>query len=230
MRAEIARIQADLDVTTIYVTHDQVEAMTMGDRVAVLRKGELQQVGSPQELFAQPVNLFVAGFIGSPAMNFVSSPLKRSDGGADVSIGGQTLHITQDTLGKRGDLQRYFDKEVIVGIRPQDFEEATFAPSGDLGHLKARVDLVEALGTQTLVHFEVDAPPVQTEEMKELAADSGAAEVGRYEDQANGARAKFVGEVDPKVRVSRGDEIELVVDTTQLHFFDRDTGAGIYGG
>ncbi len=229
MRAEIARIQDDLDVTTIYVTHDQVEAMTMGDRVAVLRKGELQQVGSPKELFARPLNLFVAGFIGSPAMNFVSTRLERRDGAASVSIGSQRVDVSQDVLGRRQDLQRFFDKEVIVGIRPQDFESATFAAGNATGRLRASVDLVEALGTQTLIHFEVDAPPVQTEEMKELAADTGAVEVGRYEEQAGATRAPFVAEVDPKTEVKRGDDIELVVDTTQLHFFDPATGAGIYG-
>jgi len=229
MRAEIARIQDDLDVTTIYVTHDQVEAMTMGDRVAVLRKGQLQQVGSPQELFARPVNLFVAGFIGSPAMNFTSSRLERLDGGAAVSVGGQRVSVTAETLGRRRDLERYFDKEVIVGIRPQDFQAAEFAPESSTGRLRASVDLVEALGTQTLLHFDIDAPPVMTEETKELAADTGAVDVGRYEEQSAGAKARFAAEVDPKTQVARGDEVHLVLDTTQLHFFDPETGAGIYG-
>ncbi|MDP9067487.1 MAG: sn-glycerol-3-phosphate ABC transporter ATP-binding protein UgpC [Actinomycetota bacterium] len=229
MRAEIARIQADLDVTTIYVTHDQVEAMTMGDRVAVLRKGELQQVGSPQELFGRPVNLFVAGFIGSPAMNFVASKLERSDGGASVSVGGQRLEIAKETLMRRPELERFFDQEVIVGLRPQDFEEASFAPAGSKSRLRATVDLVEALGTQTLVHFGVDAPRVQTEEIKELAVDTGAVEAGRFEGDGATGRAEFVAEVDPKADVARGKEVELAVDTAQLHFFDPATGSGIYG-
>ncbi len=203
MRAEIARIQADLDVTTIYVTHDQVEAMTMGDRVAVLRKGQLQQVGSPQELFARPVNLFVAGFIGSPAMNFVSSTLDKRDGGASISIGSQTLDIDRESLAARPDLERFMGKELIVGLRPQDFEQARFASTGQSATFKATVDLVEALGTQTLVHFEVDAPPVATEEMKELAEDTGAVEAGRYEPGSR--RAEFVAEIDPKAEVARGD-------------------------
>ncbi len=230
MRAEIARIQADLDVTTIYVTHDQVEAMTMGDRVAVLRKGQLQQVGSPQELFGRPVNLFVAGFIGSPAMNFVASKLERRDGGASVSIGSQQLDISKEALATRSELQRFFDQEVIVGLRPQDFEEAGFAPAGSQSRLRASVDLVEALGTQTLVHFTVDAPRVQTEEIKELAVDTGAVEVGRFEENGDAGRSEFVAEVDPKADVARGKEVELAVDTAQLHFFDPATGSGIYGG
>ena len=226
MRAEIARIQADLAVTTIYVTHDQVEAMTMGDRVAVLRKGQLQQVGSPKELFARPVNLFVAGFIGSPAMNFVSSRLERADGGASISVGGQRLEIAKAALAERSELQAFYDKDVIVGIRPQDFEDARFASSENTGRLKATVDLVESLGTQTLIHFEVDAAPVDTEEMKELAEDAGAVDVG----PTKGTKTRFVAEIDPKAQVSRGDAIELAVDTTQIHFFDPATGAGIYGG
>ena len=224
MRSEIARIQADLDVTTIYVTHDQVEAMTMGDRVAVLRKGMLQQVGSPKELFAKPVNLFVAGFIGSPAMNFVSSRLERKDGGAAVSLGSQRVEISNETVGGRSELERFFDKDVIVGIRPQDFQDARFAAGGDAARLKAKVDLVEALGTQTLIHFEIDAPPVNTEEMKELAEDAGAGEGG-----LGGERAQFVAEVDPKSQVSRGEPVELTIDSSQLHFFDPQTGSGIYG-
>lgn len=226
MRSEIARIQADLDVTTIYVTHDQVEAMTMGDRVAVLRKGELQQAGSPKELFAKPVNLFVAGFIGSPAMNFVTSRLERSNGGAVVSVGSQKIEISKETVARRSELGRFFDQDVIVGIRPQDFQDARFAAGGEMSRLKAKVDLVEALGTQTLIHFEVDAPLVQTEEMKELAEDAGAAQITGVDAE----RAQFVAEVDPKSQVSRGDAVELAVDTTQLHFFDPQTGSGIYGG
>lgn len=201
----------------------------MGDRVAVLRKGELQQVGSPKELFARPVNLFVAGFIGSPAMNFVSSRLQRgADGGASISVGGQRLDIPQTALADRSELQRFFDKEVIVGLRPQDFEDATFASGESRGRFTATVDLVEALGTQTLVHFEIDAPPVDTEEMKELAEDAGAVDVG-YQGESGGSRARFVAEVDPKAQVARGDTVELAVDTSQLHFFDPSTGAGIYG-
>jgi multiple sugar transport system ATP-binding protein len=226
MRAEIARIQDSLDVTTIYVTHDQVEAMTMGDRVAVLRKGELQQVGSPRELFASPINLFVAGFIGSPAMNMVASRLEGAGDGATVSVGDDTLRITSELFAKRSQLRSYLGKEVIVGLRPQDFEDANFSSDKGGNTLKAKVDLVEALGTQTLLHFEVAAPPVLTEETKELAADRGAAELVREsEDHSN-----FVAEVDPKSAVRVGDEVDLTVDTTQLHFFDPVTGKGIYGG
>ncbi|MDQ3964551.1 MAG: sn-glycerol-3-phosphate ABC transporter ATP-binding protein UgpC [Actinomycetota bacterium] len=230
MRAEIARIQRDLNVTTIYVTHDQVEAMTMGDRVAVIRKGTLQQVGSPQELFARPVNLFVAGFIGSPSMNFVESTLDSADGGYKVAIGGQSLPVGAKLVGDRPALERFANRKVIVGIRPQDFEDSNLATSSDRGAtLKANIELVEALGTETLVHFNVDAPAVLTEDMKELAADVGADQLDRLEESAKEGRNEFVAQLDPRTRIQRGDEVELVVDTTQLHFFDPETSQGIYG-
>ncbi|MDQ3986754.1 MAG: sn-glycerol-3-phosphate ABC transporter ATP-binding protein UgpC [Actinomycetota bacterium] len=227
MRAEIARIQDDLQVTTIYVTHDQVEAMTMGDRVAVIKKGELQQVGSPKELFSFPENLFVAGFIGSPSMNFVTSTLQRSDDSVEVEIGDQKLKVSNKVLDGRGNLKRYEGKEVIVGIRPQDFQDAALVGSDESPTLKARIDLVEALGTETLVHFEVDSPPVTTEDMKELVADIGGEEVEKLEQKAKEGKNEFVAQLDPKTQISAGDEVELMVDTTQLHFFDPETSLSI---
>ncbi len=229
MRSEIARIQDDLKVTTIYVTHDQVEAMTMGDRVAVMKKGVLQQVGTPSMLFGKPRNLFVAGFIGSPSMNFVTSRLQRSNGSLSVQLGDQTVELDAKVLEQRKALQDYVEKEVIVGIRPQDFEDAAFATDAPQNcRLRARVDLVEALGTQTLVHFEIDAPPVLTEDMKELAADVGGEQVEKLEAQAQQGRNQFVAEVDPKSKATEKDTVELVIDTTQLHFFDKETSEGIY--
>jgi multiple sugar transport system ATP-binding protein len=229
MRSEIARIQDDLHVTTIYVTHDQVEAMTMGDRVAVMKKGELQQVGSPPTLFGKPRNLFVAGFIGSPSMNFVSSRVERADAGLKAAIGDQVLKLDSKVLSARPALESHVGKEIILGIRPQDFEDAALAgdvPEGS--RIKAHIDLVEALGTQTLVHFAVNAPVVLTEDMKELAADIGGEQVDKLEQQAQAGRNDFVAELDPKSKASQGDDVELFVDTTQLHFFDPESGLGIY--
>jgi multiple sugar transport system ATP-binding protein len=230
MRSEIARIQDDLQVTTIYVTHDQVEAMTMGDRVAVIKKGELQQVGSPPTLFGKPQNLFVAGFIGSPSMNFVSSKLERADGGLTVNVGDQSVQLAEKVISDRPAIQEYAGKEVILGIRPQDFEDASLAgTAAERSRIKAHVDLAEVLGTQTLVHFEVNAPAVLTEDMKELAADIGGDQVEKLQEQAQAGRNEFVAELDPKTKARKGDDIELFVDTTQLHFFDPDSGLGIYG-
>ena len=228
MRSEIARIQDDLKVTTIYVTHDQVEAMTMGDRVAVLRKGELQQVGSPKELFNRPVNLFVAGFIGSPAMNFVTSKVVRDGGGLQVTIGDDSFAIPEEALAARPALDGYVDRDVIVGIRPQDFEDAALMSQDVVALLRATVDLVEALGTQTLIHFRLDVPAVVTEDMRELAADVGVEHVAKLEAGAKQGRAEFVAEVDPKSAAVTGERAELSIDTTQLHFFDPETSLGIY--
>ncbi|MFN2587853.1 MAG: ABC transporter ATP-binding protein [Actinomycetota bacterium] len=229
MRSEIARIQHDLQVTTIYVTHDQVEAMTMGDRVAVMKRGVLQQVGTPQELFGRPANLFVGGFIGSPSMNFASSRLERTNDGFRVELAGNTLNVPRSILEHRAALDDYAGKEVVVGIRPQDFEEARFAGHGHgKSELRVRVDLVEALGTQTLLHFELDTPVVLTEDMKELAADAGQ-EVESLEQRAERGKSHFVAEVDPKSGVRSGEMADLVIDATQLHFFDVETGLGIYG-
>jgi multiple sugar transport system ATP-binding protein len=229
MRAEIARIQSDLRVTTIYVTHDQVEAMTMGDRVAVMKKGVLQQVGTPADLFGHPANLFVGGFIGSPSMNFIETPLKKADGAVQIAVGGQNIEIDRRLLTERKGLEDYLDREVVVGLRPQDFESAELAGEGMRGaRIQAKVDLVEGLGTQTLLHFEIDAPPVLTEDVKELAADVGGENVEKLERNAQKGRNAFVAEVNPKSTARRGETVDLAIDTTQLHFFDRDTGRGIY--
>ena len=227
MRSEISRIQADLEVTTVYVTHDQVEAMTMGDRVAVMRKGELLQVGSPPELFSNPRNLFVAGFIGSPSMNFAMSSVEKSNGGYAIKLGDQSLKIDQKVLEKRPALERYAGKEIILGIRPQDFEDASLAESPEGSRVKVKMDLVERIGTETLVHFQVDAPIALTEDMKELAADVGSEEQ-QLERKAKEGKNEFVGTLNPKTQVSEGDDVELAIDSTQLHFFDPEDSAGIY--
>jgi multiple sugar transport system ATP-binding protein len=228
MRSEIARIQSDLEVTTVYVTHDQVEAMTMGDRVAVIRKGELQQVGTPSELFDKPLNLFVAGFIGSPSMNFLQSRIEQANGKIQLQIGNQNITVSDEVMSARPELKEFVGKELIVGIRPQDFEDASLR--SDLpedARLKVRIDLVEAIGTETLVHFEIEAPVVVTEDMKELAADVGES-TERLEQQAKEGRNEFVAQLDPKTRIRKGDEAELAVDTTRLHFFDQSTSEGVY--
>src|SRR3954470_6004208 len=162
MRAEIARIQRDLGVTTLYVTHDQTEAMTLGHRVAVMKKGVLQQVPPPQELYDHPVNLFVGGFIGSPAMNMVRSRLKQtSTGKLELHIGEHTLHVSDLVLTNRPALRQYVGRDIVVGIRPEDMEDAALADAvSGRDHLDVNADLVEAMGSEVLVHFTVDAPRV----------------------------------------------------------------------
>jgi multiple sugar transport system ATP-binding protein len=224
MRAELAKLQRDLKVTTIYVTHDQTEAMTMGDRIAVIRKGELQQVGPPTELFGRPCNLFVAQFIGSPSMNLVESVVRQENGSLYADIAGQPLLIDPQTLSERPALRGCAGQPLIVGIRPQDFEVGVAGTRQRGCQLRAKVELVEALGTETNVHFCVDAPPVVTEEVRELAADLGKEEAERVEQRARQGRNEFIARVDPKTQVRAGDTIELSVDTAQMYFFDRATG------
>jgi multiple sugar transport system ATP-binding protein len=221
MRAEIAGIQQRLGVTTIYVTHDQIEAMTMGDRVAVMRKGELQQVASPQELYDHPVNLFVGGFIGSPAMNMLEATIERSNGGYAANLGSQKLAV-----GEHDGLRAYEGKDVIVGIRPEDLEDASQARDGDEGRrLRGRVSLREALGSEIMVHMSVDARHARTEDVQELQDDVGVPTSG---NDGGEQRATVVGRFTPRSRVKVGDDAEAAVDTRNLHFFDPETGLGIY--
>lgn len=200
----------------------------MGDRVAVLRKGQLLQVGSPTELFSVPANIFVAGFIGSPSMNFVASKLEQQEDGAKIGIGERDIPLGDSVMQSRPRLKEYFGKEVIVGIRPQDLEDAALS-GGDQNkpRLNAKITLVEPLGTQTLIHLEVPGRMIVTEDIKELAADMGSDET-ELSRRAERETVEFIGEVDPKSEVRRGETAELTVDTTRMHFFDPDSGDGIY--
>jgi multiple sugar transport system ATP-binding protein len=230
MRAEIAKLQRDLKVTTIYVTHDQVEAMTMGDRVAVIRKGQLQQVDSPQALYERPVNVFVGGFIGSPAMNMVEASVARSDGGMFAQFGDHRLRIDDDLVRERPGLKAYEGKKVVLGIRPEDMEDAALvARSPEDRRLPAKVELREALGSEILIHFTVEAPIVLTEDTKELAADVGTESLEDLQERAKEAKSSFVAQLNPRTAAREGEGMELFVDTKRLHFFDPDSGLGIYG-
>jgi multiple sugar transport system ATP-binding protein len=230
MRAEIAKIQRELGVTTIYVTHDQVEAMTMGDRVAVLRKGVLQQVDTPQNLYDHPLNLFVAGFIGSPAMNMVGARLASADGALFAEFGGFRLRLDQEAARRRPALKDYEGKNVVLGIRPEDMEDASLQQDAPADRrISSSVELREALGSVVMVHFNVQAPMVLTEDTKELASDVGTEALETLQERAAVAESKFVAQLDPSTSVREGDPIELAVDTKRLHFFDPETGLGIYG-
>jgi len=224
MRADISQLQRDLKVTTVYVTHDQIEAMTMGDRVAVMRKGELQQVATPQELYDTPVNLFVGGFIGSPAMNMFEATIEPADGGLQARLGDQALHFDDELVATRSGLKSYVGKSVIVGIRPEDLEDAALArdiPEGN--RLSAVVRLREALGSEIMVHAEIQAEKAVTEDVKELAEDVGDERLAQ-----GGGNAPLVGRFNARSRVREGDTVDIAVDTRTTHFFDRDTGRGIY--
>jgi multiple sugar transport system ATP-binding protein len=229
MRGEIARIQGELGVTTIYVTHDQTEAMTMGDLVAVIRKGELQQVDSPQELYTHPANLFVAGFIGSPAMNMVEANLSRSDGRLFVEFAGHRLAVDEEASRGRPALSAYEGKQVILGIRPEDMEDASLVAEAPADRrLTTTVKFTEALGSEIVVHFPVNAPPVLTEDAKELAVDVGTEALQELEQGARAGASAFVARLSPRTRARDGTDLELFVDTRSLHFFDPATGLAIY--
>jgi multiple sugar transport system ATP-binding protein len=231
MRAEIAGIQHQLGVTTIYVTHDQIEAMTMGDRVAVMRKGELQQVADPQTLYDRPVNLFVGGFIGSPAMNMVEATLEQRNGGYAAKVGSQTIGLGAETLDARPALANYAGRTVVLGIRPEDLEDLTLSPDAAADHrLKGRVDLTEALGSEIMVHFSIEATPATTEEMRELAKDVGDERAMQQLEHGAPGTAGLVGRFGARSRVRVGEPLEVAVDTRALHFFDPETGLGIYNG
>jgi multiple sugar transport system ATP-binding protein len=229
MRAEIARLQTDLGVTTIYVTHDQVEAMTMGDRVAVMRKGELQQVAHPQELYDRPVNLFVGGFIGSPAMNMIEATLERANGGLAAALGSQKIALGDETLSAHPRLKEYEGRTIILGIRPEDLEDASLATDSSADRrLKGEVLLTEALGSEVMVHFGVDARPALTEDVRELAQDIGDERAAQQHLPGTDAGTTMVGRFGARSRVRLGHTAEVAVDTRALHFFDPDSGLGIY--
>ncbi|MDX6399576.1 MAG: multiple sugar transport system ATP-binding protein [Gaiellaceae bacterium] len=228
MRAEISKLQSDLGVTTVYVTHDQVEAMTMGDRVAVMRKGELQQVDEPQVLYDRPKNLFVGGFIGSPAMNMLSATIERANGGLAAKAGKLSVALGEETLSARPALKDYEGKKVVLGIRPEDLDDANLATDTPQDQrLSGTVELLEALGSEIMAHFSVEAEAAETEETRELDADKGDAE-GDIGVSAPEGKTVLVARFGARSKAKQGEPVEVAVDTRALHFFDPETGLGIY--
>jgi multiple sugar transport system ATP-binding protein len=227
MRAEIARIQRDLEVTTIYVTHDQTEAMTMGDRVVVMRNGVLQQIDVPQVLYDRPANLFVAEFIGSPSMNLVMSEFDRDGDAHLLSIGDQRLRLPDSTLARHPALAAYEGRAVALGIRPEDMEDASlFADASGDRRLAVTVDIREDMGSEVFLHFGVPAQPVQTREVVEALEEEA---VEAIAERSRRSGVPFIARVDRLTRAREGKPLELIVDAQHLHFFDPETGLGIYG-
>ena len=219
MRAELGQLHTQLQTTTLYVTHDQVEAMTMGDRVAVIRKGELQQIDTPREIYLNPRNIFVAGFIGSPSMNFVYADVGVKNGSIELSFGNDQI----DYNGKKLDeLKAFENKEIVMGIRPEAFEDGNYANESEFSEsIKVSVSLLEQLGSDSYIHFYKDIKPVQTEAIEEILADDG-------EDiSILGDNTKFIARINPNSTVVEGEEIELKIDPSKLHFFNPDTGDAI---
>jgi multiple sugar transport system ATP-binding protein len=219
MRAEISRIQREVGATTIYVTHDQVEAMTMGDRVAVLRRGELQQVDEPQRLFDEPTNLFVASFIGSPEMNLLEGTIEQAGNGLAVRLGGDVLPAPSGVAG----LAAYVGRRIAVGIRP----EFARAPEGNVPRLRGRLVVAEPLGAESLVHAELDVAPVLSDQVLEVAQDADAAAAAELRAAAEGRRAPFLARFAGTVRQSVDEPIEIGVEVARLYFFDLESGRSI---
>jgi multiple sugar transport system ATP-binding protein len=226
MRAEIARLQRDLHVTTIYVTHDQSEAMTLGHRVAVMRDGFLQQVDTPQRLYDHPANLFVGEFIGSPAMNLVVAKLGRQDGGLVARFGDHALSVPGELVSARPGLHAYVGKQVALGVRPEDFEDAVLVPNSPPEHrLHATVDIREDMGSEVFIHFAAGGKPVGGADVK---AAVGAEAVEAEEAQARRQGHLFVARLDRETRAVEKESIELAVDARRMHFFDAQSGEAIY--
>jgi multiple sugar transport system ATP-binding protein len=223
MRASLNQLHDRLKTTTIYVTHDQVEAMTLGHRVCVMRDGRLQQVDTPQHLFESPVNLFVAGFIGSPAMNFVNAELARDDGPA-VSFAGYKLPVPASVLEAKPDLDKYFGRKIILGIRPSDFEDATLADAS-WARMPVKVGVTEELGSEIHVIFTIDAPPVEHASI----ADAATGDDGEDESVAalSGGKSLWTARVAARSHVKAGQPVELAVQTTNLQFFDPESALSI---
>ncbi len=213
MRAEIAALQRELGVTTVYVTHDQVEAMTMGDRVAVLNKGYLMQVDSPQELYENPANVFVAGFIGSPSMNLIEATLTGTADAPVVDMG--SIQIACDPFPE-GPLRDHLGQKVVVGLRPEDMEDAALQPDTPSDRrFTTNAKLVESLGSEIIVHFPLDAVPYIVHDAIDDDAETG---IGGEDENV------FVARISPRSNVSNGADIELAVDSARFHFFDIESG------
>jgi len=225
MRGEIGRIQRELGVTTIYVTHDQTEAMTLGDLVAVMRQGKIQQIAPPQVVFDRPANLFVAGFIGSPAMNLVEVTIDVGQRGVSAVFGDARLLLPASIVSQLGAVDNLHGRSLILGVRPEDIEDASFVTTGDSGELVVEVDLFEAMGREAYLHFSLDAPSVASAELREIAADTDDALL----DVVPG-RCRFVARVNGRTRAREGTTVALAVDTSAVHLFDPETGGALAHG
>jgi multiple sugar transport system ATP-binding protein len=224
MRAEIAQLQSRLGVTTLYVTHDQVEAMTMGDRVAVLKRGLLQQADAPQTLYDRPDNLFVAGFIGSPAMNLAEAQLEEDNGRLTAALGSIRMPVPDAAIDAYPRVKGKAGQRVAVGMRPEHF----FRPDGSVPaeqRFSSKTTLVEALGSEVLVHFATDSRPIISEDMREAVDDEEA--FAELENQAKTGGLSFTARLDPANPPKLGEQVELAFKTENLHFFDLEGGRAL---
>jgi multiple sugar transport system ATP-binding protein len=226
MRAEIAGLQTRLGVTTLYVTHDQIEAMTMGDRVAVLKRGELQQVASPQELYENPDNLFVAGFIGSPSMNLGSATIEDRDGALYVKMDESSdIRIPDKALDRYPRVREYVGRDVAVGMRPEHFYRADSSTPAEATMKQREAKLVELLGSEVLLHFSTGARPIISEDLRDAMDDAEA--FAELEHAAESGSQQFVARLEPQEAPKMGQKVDLAFKTEHLHFFDIETGQAL---
>jgi multiple sugar transport system ATP-binding protein len=228
MRAYLAALHQRLRTTTLYVTHDQTEAMTMGDRVAVMREGRLQQVDRPQALYERPANLFVAGFIGSPAMNLVRGRLVEDGGAVEVRVGDVRLRLTPGLLASRPSLRSRVGADVVVGIRPEDIEDAAFVPGANGLAFDVRVSLAEPMGAEVVAHFPIAAEPAAGVRSV-VASGGGDADVASLLGLGGGEGpgAMLTARLNPRTRAAAAEPLRVAVDVDRLHFFDPETEAAI---
>jgi len=221
MRAEITKLQRTVGVTTFYVTHDQVEAMTMADRVAVINRGVLYQVDPPQVIYDEPANLFVAAFIGSPSMSLMEATLSETAGGVSITFGSQTVGLSREAFERRPALREYLGTDVTIGIRPEHLASAALDPDHPTDQqITATVDDIEALGFELIAYFTIDARQVFSQDALDLGDDAPVLE---------GATSRIAGRFDPSADFRVGDALELTIDTDRMHFFDPNTGLAIRG-
>jgi multiple sugar transport system ATP-binding protein len=220
MRADIAKLQRDLETTTIYVTHDQVEAMTMGDRVAVMNHGVLQQVDTPQRLYDMPANLFVAGFIGTPPMNLLEASVVAQNGSVSLALADQRLALTNEALARFPSLRGHDRGSIILGVRSDDLHLAQTRP--DLPVLTAKLELIEALGSQSMAYFRVGARAIRTdlEDVEDAVEESEG-------EGVTATRPNFVAAFPARTALGLRieDDVPLGVDLAEVHLFDSDSGA-----
>ena len=221
MRAEIAKLQHELHTTTIYVTHDQVEAMTMGDRVAVMSTGVLQQVDRPQQLYDTPANLFVAGFIGTPPMNLFEGTVGTANGDVSVTLGSTMLPVAQVCVQRYGGVRSLDGRSVVVGVRAEDLHPSSARP--DLPTVEGTVELVEALGSGLMTYFRVDAEAVRPAGTDEEDLQ----EPVESDESVAAARPNLIAHFPPRLDLRLGETVPVAVDTAGLHFFDAESGAAL---
>jgi multiple sugar transport system ATP-binding protein len=228
LRGEIARLHRELGITTVYVTHDQTEAMTLGDNVAVMRLGRVQQLGGPEDIYREPANLFVAGFVGTPPMNFTEATVHGGPQGIELVFGPHRLAVPAERVAGYPELARRVGQTIILGFRPADMQDEAFVHDPTLvSTIEAPVAVREALGSECYLHLDVPVPPVLSDAVRELAADTDDTAVRALEGQAAAHQTSFIARVDGRSLIREGENARIAIDITRLHLFDPASGENL---